>query len=297
MSARRNEGKNSDAVRNNLRKIEGLGPKSARALRALGITNCTELVQYLAQHSPRQLSERLAEQGVQVAAKKIESEDWLGQARRIAAQLHGAPMTTKTGSGAHEKRDGEPTRRSSLQDEVCFTVRFRREHGLWKVKTYDERLPVKWEAEHDTDPAEWANWILAQMRRDSELGFPPTETWTPTIPELEVLILDARHYEAERSRKLGAEVRFEVSGSKMEALAQARTRFWVHVHTVELQGESAVCVASMSGQLEPEVFTYEQKLEYPFPKAGRYQLCSLVLFPPPLGAAAFLQGPTLNVRP
>ena len=295
MSTRSDAVASDDRPHSDLRRINGLGHKSAKALTALGICSCAELAQYLMQHSAQELSERLAEQKVSVAAKTIENQDWLGQARKHAAQPPRDPATTKRESSTPQEQESTPVRRSGPPDGQYFTVVFWRDDGHWKVTTYDERPRIKWDEEHGTDPAEWANWILAQMRRDPDLGFPLAESWTQAAPELEVEIVNVRHYEAERFTKLAAEISFEVSGSGRDALASALVPLWIHLHTVNVMSGQVNCVALIQEELEPGVFSYKKVLEYPVPEVGRYELHSLVLLLPPIGRMAHHRGPTYNV--
>ena len=297
MSTKSDAVASDDRPHSDLGRIKGLGPKSAKALPALGIGNCAELAQYLMQHSAQELSDRLAEQKVSVAAKTIENEDWLGQAREQAVQAEGEPATLKEEERGTGEEDETPNRRSGLPNEVRFGVIFWRENGHWKVTTYDERLPIEYDKQHGTDPAEWANWILSEMKPHLKVKPIPNESRTAAASDLEIEILDVRLSEVERFRKLAAELSFRVSGSMVDALAADRIPFWLHVHIVNLRNEEADCVALLREELEPAASTYKKKLEFPIPEVGRYELHNLVLLLSPVGRVAYRQGPILEVRP
>jgi hypothetical protein len=296
MIAKRNVVASGDQARNNLSAIDGIGDKTAKALPEIGICSYAELAQYLTEYSAKDLSDSLAERGVQVAAKKIENEDWLREARKRAGQANTEPANLK--QEAREATEGEktPNRPANLLDEVRFGVIFKREEGRWKVITYDERHNGP-EREWGIEPSEWAHWILRQMRPHIEPELDPPEAQAGAPPEIKIEILDVQPSEAERFKKLAAKVRFKVSGSEKDQVAAARTPFWIQVQTFDLGSETVTLVASKRSKLKPKKFTYEKNLEFPTPKVGRYELHILVLLLPPAGRMALHQGPTFKVVP
>lgn len=74
-------GRKASAGGDDLTRIDGIGPKYAAGLRALGITTYAQL----AQQDPVELSMRLKEQGVRIVGDSIRDRDWIGQARKLAA--------------------------------------------------------------------------------------------------------------------------------------------------------------------------------------------------------------------
>jgi hypothetical protein len=296
MNTETNEVLSHKQASNGLSAIDGIGPKTATALPEIGINSYAELAAYLTKHSATDLSESLAERGVQVAARKIENEDWLGEARKLAGQENTEPANLEHAERAAEEGENTPNRPGSPLDEIPFMVIFRREKDRWKVITYDERYNGP-EKEWGIEPSEWAHWILRQMRPHIELDLAPTEAEAGPPPETKIEILAVKPSEAERFKKLAAEVHFELSGSQKDTLAAARTPFWIHVHTVDLVSETESLVASQRRELEPQVFKYKERLEFPIPELGRYELQSLVLLPPPVGRMTLCQGPTFKVVP
>lgn len=65
-----------------LTRIDGIGPKYAQALEQLGIVSFARLGEQVAPA----LAEQLRAQGVRIIGARIESEDWIGQARQLAAE-------------------------------------------------------------------------------------------------------------------------------------------------------------------------------------------------------------------
>ena len=299
MSSKTNAVASDEHANNDLSDaIEGLGDKTAKALPRLGIGSCAELARYLTEHTAEELSESLAEQGVTIGAKKIENENWLGQARKQAGLANSEPANPKRNAAMAEEGKNTPNPPIKPPDEVPFTVTFKRKKDKWTVTTYDERNPDP-EPEWTTEPTEWANWILQQMRPliGPELAPPEAEAGAPAETRIE--ILDVQPSEAERFKRLAVPVHFVVSGSKSdrETLAAARTPFWIHLHTADLVSEAVNHVVSQRFELKPKVYEYKKELLFPIPAVGRYELQSLVLFLPPVGRMAFHQGPTINVVP
>jgi hypothetical protein len=280
----------------NLRAISGIGEKTARTLAKLGIGSCADLAQYLTQHTADDLAELLAGEGVQASAHRIQNEDWLGQAE-YEADLAEAKLAAIE-EEAEEAKEAEaiPSHSEDLQEEVRFGVIFKLEKGHWKVTTYDERRNGP-EKEWGIEPTEWANWILKQMRPQVEVE-PALAKPEADVPcEARVDIHAVRHSEIVRHEKLATEVQFEVSGSNKDAVAADLTPYWVQVQAVDQASKAAFLLASERSHLEPEQFIYEQKLEFPTPEVGRYELQTLVLLLPPVGKMALHQGFELRVEP
>ncbi len=63
-----------------LTQIDGIGPKYAATLQALGITTFAQL----AQQDSEALANQLREQGLRISGERIRDKDWVGQAGRVA---------------------------------------------------------------------------------------------------------------------------------------------------------------------------------------------------------------------
>src|SRR5205085_9362692 len=104
MSLERNNVTSGDdeSARDDLKKIARIGQAYAKALYQIGIRRFADLAQY----TPQELSQALLEQaGVRVKAEKIASEDWIGQARRLAQQAQGARALSEAEADAAKKPD------------------------------------------------------------------------------------------------------------------------------------------------------------------------------------------------
>ena len=65
-----------------LTRIDGIGPKYADGLRALGISSFSAL----ASQNPEALAGDLKGLGLRIIGDRIAAEDWVGQAQRLAAE-------------------------------------------------------------------------------------------------------------------------------------------------------------------------------------------------------------------
>jgi predicted flap endonuclease-1-like 5' DNA nuclease len=63
-----------------LTAIDGIGPKYADGLVALGITTYADL----SAQEPDELADKLRSQGLRIVGKRIRTEDWVGQAKKLA---------------------------------------------------------------------------------------------------------------------------------------------------------------------------------------------------------------------
>lgn len=276
----------------NLCDINGIGPTIAKILPKVRIDNCAELAQYLTQHTPEELSELLAEQGVRISPKKIENEHWLGEARKRAGRASVESVIVQRGAETAEGGEETPNPVKRM-DGAVYLVEFEREGDHWKVTTYDQGEPDPRIAHHESgiEPTEWADWILRQM------GLAPPEAKAGSSPEIEIEILKVQSSVVEQFKKLATEVRFKVSGSERDRAAAACTPFWIYLHTVDVVSKEANVVASQRGDLEPEKDLYSARLEFPIPELGRYELHTLILLPLCLRTTAPYPASTLNVVP
>ncbi len=63
-------------------RIDGVGPKYAEGLVASGITSFEQL----SEQDPEHLAEALRTHGLRIIGDRIVQDDWIGQARRLAAE-------------------------------------------------------------------------------------------------------------------------------------------------------------------------------------------------------------------
>jgi hypothetical protein len=178
---------------------------------------------------------------------------------------------------------------------------------IWQTRVYDNKSGVE-EPLPGIDTAAWVNWILERAKlpvaaepigTEIEADVTPT-LMTPCDARIEILgvqISQIGPSSGAPEKRLMAEVRFQVSGTEAEKMVADRTPLWIQLHIIDLESEIANLVASKWSKPEPEKFAYKEKLEFPIPELGRYELHSLILLLPPVGRMALHQGPTFKVVP
>lgn len=284
--------------RDNLEAIKGIGPSFSEALYEIGICRFADLAQY----TPQDLSKVLLEQaGVRVPPERIETKDWIGQARELVQQGNTERMPPEEQvklAKKPEEAPSPPTRSYTAEFTVFFDY-VTDEHGEWIWQT---RLYYAGNGGEETilpgiETAQWVNWILE--RANLPVAAPPAPV-TPYDAQIE--ILDAQVSQSPtplgvKDKKLMAEVRFQILGPEAETLVAERIPYQIEAHTIDLETGDSNLVASERSQLQPDVFEYRSQQEFSIPDLGHYELQSIVLLLPPGEMMAFHQGAPFRVVP
>jgi hypothetical protein len=309
-----------------LRQIKGIGQAIAQALNSLGIHRYADLVSF----TPNSLADLLKAEIPTISSKRIEREDWIGQAQSLAhsqeelepprPEADEAPAPSAEG---REKDTGKAPRKD-WRELADFFVSF----GFAIGPEGEERLQTKVHHSQADKPKEWdgivtdelINWMLnqadlslpteteAQVEEKPPAKPPLTEpkVATPPVPvtpyDARVEILEVQVSEVPtpfgvREKKLMAEVRFQISGPEAKTLTTEPIPFRIEVHTVDLESGVSTLVASEGNQLQPRGFEYTRQQAFPLPDIGRYELHTIVLLLPPGEMMAFHRGPTIKVVP
>lgn len=306
----------SDSPSNNrdsLQEIKGIGQAIAQALNRLDIHSYADLTDF----TPDSLADLLKAEIPSISLKRIEREDWLGQARALARrQKDTGPAQPQTGepsapSAERYQKDTAKAPRKSWQELADFFVSF----GFAVDKEGEKRLETRVHHSQADKPKAWdgivtddlINWMLnqaslsqpAETATQTELITPPTlvTLYNVQVEISEVQVSEVPTPQAVGEKKLLAKIRFQISGPEAEALTQDRLPFRIEVHTLDLKSRASSLVASGQGQLQPQVFEYTGQQAFPMPQLGRYELHSIVLLLPPGEMMASYRGPTINVVP
>ncbi|HIK57039.1 MAG TPA: DUF4332 domain-containing protein [Synechococcales cyanobacterium M55_K2018_004] len=301
-----------------LELIDGIGTATAEALYEAGI----RLFSDLAQHTPQSLSRLLHEQtDLRVSPRRIETEDWIGQAQELAEQVEaqeGAlveePLSEETLEAVSPEVAPELAKTPpQWQQHASFSVTFDTRPGetgetLWQTRVVHQETHGQAQlAGISTLP--WVSWILTQARLPLATELIPTtpEIRTPTMPAtpnhvfLEILEVKVSEIESAiakltKERKLLAEVRFRLGGNRAEALTTQQIPYQVSVCTTNLQTNASNLVGTDLGHLQNREFEYVSRHEFPVPAVGRYECHSVVLLLPPYPRMEYYQGPILKVE-
>jgi len=310
----------------NLENIKGIGEDYAKALNAIGVRSFADLARY---DTPEELHRALLEQDhTRVSLGRIQSGDWIGQARELVAiQENDAEQISlaeeaETEAIPENGPDEKPWRQHAgfsiffdyLPDqngEQTWQTRVR-----WKTKTYHDESGDE-ENFPGFEPSLWSNWILEQAELPGVTEFPlepaleessapslteaPVEA--PSAPEetrieiMEVKVVEIGPTSGIPEKQLEAQVRFQLTGPDAEQIVNAGTPFRLEIHTVNAENEASSLVASGRGKLQTEVFKYTHSQQFPMPEVGRYEIHCITLLLPPGQMVAFQAGPILNIVP
>ena len=305
-----------------LQQVKGIGRKTVQALRDCGIHHCADLASF----TPERLADLLKTRIPSISSKRIERENWLGQARMLAqgqAEFELAQMEADEtpALSAEDQREGPiPSHHKGLgwRELADFFVSF----GFEIDADGAEHLKTKAHHSQSDTSETWdgivSEELIAWMMDQAHLPLPPeTEpqerrepATQPSAPpasgmpqydaRIEVAGVDVLTIPTPLDRqkvKLAAEVHFRLSGSAARELASARGPFRVELYTVDLGTGASKSVASAMGQLQPKILDYASRQEFPVPRLGRYELQAVVRLLPPGDGMACHRGPTISVVP
>ncbi len=176
--------------------------------------------------------------------------------------------------------------------------------------------------ERDEESHKPAPWLgLAENAPQSQMVIPAEPAIPPVVKEpLNALPMKARAEEAQAdlqlaihdvqlaelsvgelerpspTKRMRAQVRFELSGPAARAVAARRSRFFVHVLACELITGQTTVLAVDQPQLRADLLVYTTTIGFVVPGVGRYQLMGIVLLPDEDVVGVRL-GPILTVIP
>jgi hypothetical protein len=201
-----------------LERIAGLDPWIARLIEQSGLDRLSVLAGLSAPALAALLAGRAA---AALTPERIERDDWLGQARRLSAELGPddtpPPDRTPDDGTPHEPPSGD--RRQQAGFSLFFDlVRDDGGHESWNTRVYHEESGAEIVLP-GIEPGAWSDWILgralpAEKRRQAQPFAPPSDATDP-LHLLLVRIVNAQVIGG-RSRTpvqpLSIEVRLEVTG-------------------------------------------------------------------------------------
>ena len=266
--------------RDDLERITGIGEHWAWTLYKIGILRFKDL----AQRTPQDLSQLLAEAGFKASPDK--TEKWIAEAKEREWETH-------------------------AEFSVFFEFKTDEQGGQeWQTRVYGEG-EKKYGAQRlfpGVEPAPWAEWIVEQAKLPVEAKPIPGRIEAaprPTArgrPDVQIQILrleftEIRPSSGVREERLVAEVEFQVSGSDAAKLIADRISFQIEIYTLDLESHAFELAVSNGGRLEPGKHEYTSRQAFPLPELGRYEVYAVVHLLPPGESIAHCQGPKLTVVP
>jgi hypothetical protein len=303
--------------RDDLQQIKGIGQVIAQAMNSVGIHRYADLTKF----TPDSLADVLRVEIVSVSPKRIEREDWIGQARALAQPANTEREPTEEGAEVAEEPEEEAPVPSPWRQHAGFSVFFdyqRDEHSerIWQTRVYHDETGEE-EPFPGLETAPWVKWVFDQAElpiepaptlaeippepapADTDIAA-PVAAETPYAVQLEILSVEVSEVKPSSEtpeKQLMAEVRIKVAGPEAETVAALRLCLRIEVHAVDLETGTSELVASGESQLQSQVFEYTSEQMFPIPEVGRHELHTIVLLLPPGEMMTYHRGPTIKVVP
>lgn len=293
--------------------ISGIGPGYAEALQRINIHRYADFSAYA---TNLELHQALVEAGQNVPLWKITKFDWVGKAKELAGEEVDEVLSPLEAGEAEQ----EPPRHASAAgwaQYAGFNVYF--EHSLEEPTSRDWHTIVYKSLEPDgfndkqiftgVEPEIWVDWIMsrAELPDDAKPGayerprpgetqpIPPATENRIAMGDITVSMLPPSSEYPEK--RLNANVRFNLIGEGVQALAAIYAPYRVEIHAMDIETGASALVASSQGQFQPEITDYASNHAFPLPDVGRYDIYGLVLLLPPAEMVACRQGPTIRIVP
>ncbi|MFW6069321.1 MAG: hypothetical protein ACOC9E_07040 [Chloroflexota bacterium] len=288
----------SERQGDDLRAITGIGPRFANALHKIGIYRYADL----AEHTAEQLSSSMAAIGTRIGPDRIEADDWIGQARKLA----GGERATSAVANS------DPAPASAVQSQVHQHAEFSLFFDYVTLETGEEEWQTRlYHAESGqealltgTDAQTWTSWILEHANLPAPGERPAAvedeevvTSGRPVHPyNVTLKIVDVEVASDEAGEQYEVAVHFALVGPDAYQVAGERPPYAVEVQTVDLEaGAIGQFVESGQLQLQPDQAEYTVRHTLPMPDRGRYELHTVVSVEAPAAMLAYHTGPTLNI--
>lgn len=289
----------SERQGDDLQAISGIGPRFAKALQQVGIYRYSDL----AEISAGDLSTTLANTtGIRVSAERIEADDWIGQARKLAA----AEPTPAAVTG------NEPAPAAAVESQLHQHAEFSLFFDYLTLDSGEQEWQTRlYHAESGqealltgTDATKWSRWILKHAKLpasdqppaedEAEETAAPERSVHPYNVKLKITGVEvASHEEGEQ---YDVAVQFMLVGPDANLVAGERIPYAVEVQTINLAaGAIGQFVESEQLHLQPDQVEYTVRHTLPMPDRGRYELHTIVYVDTPADMSAYHTGPTLNI--
>ncbi len=302
---------NGDSIKDDFKKIKGIGESVEKVLYTLGILRYEDLANY----TPEQLENLMKEYLPQISARRIERYDWIGQARKLAAEKEPAEPAIPSINLDHQAR--ELAAPGGWREIADFFVSF----GYSTDPSGQEKLMTRVHHSQADKSMQWngvstdqlIDWLLKEVGMpaarqgsvksrsahktgdlsralEEEASLEISDIW---VSEVQVPVPAGSASQAEALRVDG---NLHLSGSRSSDLAQQRQPYTVEVYLVDIKSNQSRLVASSNNRLAPGNLSYTFQKDFRVPPAGRYQLFIIARTLPPVTLVTHAQGPIINVE-
>ncbi len=298
-------------IPDDLQQIRGVAAATARALNNLGILRFADLARY----TPAKLARLLKPELSWISAKRIDREDWTGQASKLAhaGASEGQSSEKKEAAQEVEAISNHPSWQRRAEFTIFFDYKEETGERNWRTTVYHDETGEEIEI-LGYEPFSWVEWISRQgnlplaeqplpLQEEIEALPLPAETPSEDAVHLEVSQLWVREAKVPvaaggelRKAVLRAESRLILSGPAAVDLTRDHNPLLVELYLVDTESKESERVASYRNFLVPGTLTYDLQQDFPIPQAGHYQLFLIASLLPPGAMAVHIQGPFIRVE-
>ncbi len=277
-----------------LQQIKGIGQSTAQALNELGIHRIADLAQYTNQELVIRLTNHLPP----LTLKRIEREDWVGQAR-LLVQANRTP--------GHSTSASQP---AGWQEVADFFLSL----GYITDASGEKHLQTKAYHSQTDQGHQWdglampeaMQWILAQSgltpaetpERPPEIeAQQPGSNENTTEVELELVDLWIAEVAEEKASQLRATCTLVLNGPKAEVETYEQSPYQVETYLVNRTTNQSQLAVTCLGTLAAGQLAYPIQQDFKIPAVGSYQIYVMARLQTPGEPATHVQGPVLQVEP
>jgi hypothetical protein len=281
--------------RDDFETITGIGASIAEALYQSGIHRFSELSQF----TPEKLANLLGAKVAFVSVQRIENDDWLGQARKLASkkEKHVPEANWRemadffVSFGEVIDSDGNP----KLKTKVHYSQKDITE--CWDGIAVDKL--TQWMLTHVDLPkvpesvdikSEWKDQLPIQADElEEQVDLEVSNLW---VSQVTVPVHDEPNTSKNMVRVEGA---LNFSGPDALSLTYERVPFAIEIYLVNKENNQPDLAATYSCQTEPHELQYEFQQDLAIPARGKYRICMKARLLHPFMAEIQKQGPILKV--
>jgi hypothetical protein len=303
--------------------MNGIGRPTAEALYEIGIRSYADLIQFLNQHTVKEIAEELGKHGAKLPPG-FKKEKWISYAGEASQREELLPVPTREEPGAATGTEEQLSSNRFVEHDDEFLVFFdmiEDADGKPSLRTtvYHEKNAGTEAVFDGSETAPWGNWMIehanlpslvkpvsSQEKSEGDLAAPKAEGAVPAtlakpldvlldISDVQVSVVEP--WEKIPTKRLKAEVHFQLSGADAGTLTAEEIPFRTEIYKIDLGNGLPEQVTFRAGQLVPGTHEYIEELEFAIPEVGRYEYHSVIRLLPLGDLMAYYRGPVMKINP
>ena len=275
--------------------ICGIGASIAEALHQGGVHSFSELAQF----TPEKLANLLSTKVAFVSAQRIENDDWLGQARKLASK--GAKRVPETNwremadffvsFGELIDSDGNPRLKTKVHHSQGDVTE------CWDGIATDKLLQwmlahanISQTPESADSKVDWKAQIPAQVGDlVEEVDLEVSDLWVSQVT------VPAPDEPKTTQNMVRVEGSLNFSGPDAASLTYELVPYAIEIYLVNKENNHPNLAATYTSQTEPDKLNYIFQQDFAIPAHGKYRICLKARLLHPFMAEVHAQGPILKV--